>query len=249
MIEFRDVTFRYRGSDRDVLTNLSFRIPAKGVTAVMGANGSGKSTSALLMNGTLTPDSGVVEVDSVATTAWNPRSDLSRTVGVVFQDPNLQFTSLTVEREIAFGLENANTPFDVMHTAVEEFLLRFGLGGIRDVSPAILSGGEKQRVALASVAVLRPRYLVLDEATTLLSPDSRRRLLADAISDARWRASALVLITQYPEEAALADHVVILSKGELALQGDPVLLSDKAAVLFQLGVPVSLRARLAADEH
>ncbi|MDH4070302.1 MAG: ATP-binding cassette domain-containing protein [Ignavibacteria bacterium] len=249
MIEFRDVTFRYPGSDIDVLRNLSFRIPGKGVTAMMGANGSGKSTSALLMNGILTPASGVVEVDSVPTTEWNPQSDLRRLVGVVFQDPNLQFTSMTVEREIAFGLENAKIPFDLMRGSVEEFLGRFDLSGIRDQSPASLSGGEKQRVALASVAVSCPHYLVLDEATTLLSPRARRKLLADAIAEAGSRESALVLITQFPDEALLADHVVIIGNGAVVLQGGPEVLAASAAELIRLGVPVSLRDRLIADEY
>ena len=245
MIEFRNVSFRYDNAG-EVLRDLTFSISSSGMTAVMGANGSGKSTAALCMNGSLVPDSGDVFVDGV-TTRERARSSLTTRVGIVFQDPNHQFTSMTVEREVAFGLENLNTPPGEMHSRTDLALREFGLEAVRDQLPGDLSGGEKQRVALAAVAVLRPAYLVLDEATTLLSPATRTSVLAYARRDAERRGSALIVITQFPSEAMPADRLVVLNHGMLAFDGPPSLLHDRSVDLLRIGVPVLLRDRLLHD--
>jgi len=249
VIEFRGVSFRYTGVSDWVLRDISFLIPGTGVTAIMGANGSGKSTAALCMNGVLNPERGDILVDGINTREGSRVHEIRRSVGVVFQDPHLQFTSLTVEREIAFGLENINVNPKEMRRRVDSVLSTFGLGHLRDELPGSLSGGEKQRLALAAVAVLDPRYLVLDEATTLLSPVSRRSILMLAREDAERRDGALVVITQFPGEAKQASHLIVFHNGDVAYGGPPSRLHESPEDFVSLGVPVALRERLGWDGH
>jgi len=249
MIEFRNVTYRYPGGSRQVLDGLSFRIPDEGITAIMGANGSGKSTAALCMNGILLPDSGSVVVDGTVTGEVSNHAAVRRTVGIVFQNPNHQFTSLTVERELAFGLENAGTDYDEMKERVDECLRLFELEDYRTLLPASLSGGEKQRVALAAVAILEPKYLVLDEATSLLSPLTRKTILRLIALNAAKTRSAVILITQFPNEAMLADRLMVFNAGSLGREGVPGMLLRKVDDLRSFGIQVPLSARLERHEH
>jgi energy-coupling factor transporter ATP-binding protein EcfA2 len=247
VIEFVNVEYRYPHSSSTVLRGLSLRIPDHGMVSIMGANGSGKSTAALCMNGILVPRNGTVTVDGLKTSEAEERKNIRRSVGVVFQNPNRQFTSLTVERELAFGLENAGMGREEMASKVEEFLELFDLGRYRETMPSMLSGGEKQRVALASVAVLDPRYLVLDEATSLLAPESRRMILRYAIETTRRRETTLVLITQFPEEAMLADQLMVFRHGTLEEAGHPQELLRNTGLMNHLGISVPLSLQLGID--
>lgn len=249
MIEFRNVTYRYPEGSRRVLDGLSFRIPDEGITAIMGANGSGKSTAALCMNGILLPDSGSVVVDGIATDKKSNHTAVRRAVGIVFQNPNHQFTSLTVERELAFGLENAGRDYREMKERVEECLRLFELEDYRTQLPASLSGGEKQRVALAAVAILEPKYLVLDEATSLFSPLTRKAVLRLVALNAAKTKSAVVLITQFPGEAKLADRLLLFKAGSLGKEGVPGTLLREADDLRSFGIQVPLSARFERHEH
>jgi energy-coupling factor transport system ATP-binding protein len=244
MIEFKGVCFRYPGESVLVLNELSFRIPGQGVTAIMGANGSGKSTAALCMNGTLLPATGSVTLDGKSSADTMSAPFMRRTVGMVFQDPNNQLTSLTVERELAFGLENIGADVSEMRERVEEYLRLFGLERYRTLLPSSLSGGEKQRVAVAAAAIMEPRYLVLDEATSLLSPAARKKILHDVMVNAAKQRSSLVLITQFPQEAMLANRLLVLCKGALAWEGNPADLLRDGATLKSLGIQVPLGPRL-----
>ncbi len=249
MIEFRSVDFRYPDSSGNVLERLSFRIPDHGITAIMGANGSGKSTAALCMNATLVPGAGEVIVNGLSTRDKGNKSAVRKTVGVVFQDPNRQFTSLTVERELAFGLENIGMQRQEMSERVGHFLRLFNLEQYRMTAPASLSGGEKQRVALASVAIMNPGYLVLDEATSLLAPAARQSILRHVNLVAGEQGCAAVLITQFPQEAMLADRLVIFQKGRVEREGPPGEIFRDGAGLKYLGIPVPLSARLGTDGY
>jgi energy-coupling factor transport system ATP-binding protein len=246
MIDVRDLSFQYPGSSSDVLHGVSFQIRDGSFTAIMGSNGSGKSTLARCLNGLLSPTAGSVTIDGHRTDENASVREIRRCVGMVFQDPNLQMTSFTVEREIAFGLENRGVDRAEMHRRVEEQLTEFHLSQYRDRPLTHLSAGEKQRVAISSVVVLQPRYLILDEATSLLSGFSRRAVI-DLVRRLHDESGmAILLITQFPSESLNAGRLIVLHKGGVIADGDPAAVFDQDAErLHACGVPLPVGRRVA----
>lgn len=243
MIVVDALTYRYPGAARDALHAVSLQIAEGSFTAIIGGNGSGKSTLACCLNGLLRPTVGRVLVDGLDTTDDVCLAAIRRRVGLVFQDPNLQMTSPTIERELGFGLQNTALPTPEIQQRVREELLRLQLEHRRRDPPSSLSGGEKQRLALACVMMLRPRYLVLDEPTTFLSSASRRRLMTELETLYRHEKTALVLITQYFEEALRADRVIVFNKGNVMFDGDLGHLRRERSILHASGVLLSGEAR------
>jgi energy-coupling factor transporter ATP-binding protein EcfA2 len=214
-----------------------------GFIAILGANGSGKSTLAHVLAGLLMPSSGTVTIDGVPGNTPSGLRQLRRAVGLIFQDPNMQITSSTVERELAFGLQNLGMRSDAMKDRVEAYLERFDLERYRKTSPHELSGGEKQRLAIAAVMILQPQYLILDEATALLPPRSKRALLDMAMTMRREHSLGILLITQSPLEALEADQVIVLRDGRPALSAPPRDAFSESSLLDRCHVPVPLRFR------
>lgn len=177
MIEFENVTMRY--GDLTVLDRLSLRITERRV-AVVGANGSGKSTFARLLNGLVSPTEGTVRIDGLSTTA-DARA-VRRKVGFVFQNPDNQIVYPLVEEDIAFGLKNLKLPKAEIAARVDAVLARYGMEHLRQRSAHLLSGGQKQMLAISAVLVMEPAYVVFDEPTTLLDLRNKRRV-ARAIAD------------------------------------------------------------------
>ena len=221
MIDVRSLTVRYPGAGQDALSGVSLGVPDGAFVALMGGNGSGKSTLARALNGLLRPSAGSVTVDGMTTADDDALPHIRKRVGMVFQNPHLQVTSLTVEREIAFGLQNLGMATDALRLGVDEQLAASGLASLRRRAPRTLSGGEQQRLALAAVLVMRPAHLVLDEATSLLSPASRAALLDAVRDERRERGTTVILITQFADEALAADRLVILREGNVADDGEP----------------------------
>ncbi|MFH1011999.1 MAG: ATP-binding cassette domain-containing protein [bacterium] len=212
MIQLESVSFAYPGQPL-VLCNISFELHQGEAIALIGPNGSGKSTLALLLNGLLQPSSGTVRVDGLETTNPEHRTEIRRRVGLLFQNPEQQIIANTVAEEIAFGLELLNMPRAEMQTRVGELLKEFRLEAFAVRRPEELSGGEKQRLALAAIMAIRPTYLVLDEPTALLDREGREQLLS-LLSSIRHQAGIL-FITPFPEETAFAGRLLFLSEGAL----------------------------------
>ncbi len=245
MIELENVSFRYKKDDPWVLESISLEIHPGQSYAIMGPNGSGKTTLIRLLNGLLRPTDGKVVVDGMSTRESDKLVDIRKSVGMVFQNPDNQIVSATVEREIAFGMENLGVDQKTMHAQVDEMLDRFRLSPYRFQSPHYLSGGEKQRLALATVLAMHPHYLVLDEPTSLLDPVSRREILtilrslpSEKVDD---QAMSTILITQFPEETLDADHLIILYQGGIALQGPPHKVYENIDFLQEIGLETPAR--------
>jgi energy-coupling factor transport system ATP-binding protein len=220
MITLSELTFAYSGQ-APVLDRISLEIAAGSHVAIMGPNGSGKSTLALLMKGLLSPTGGSVAVDGFqASIGENARDEVMQRVGIIFQNPENTIVSTTVEREIAFGLENLGVPGAEMQERVEEALRMFKLEEYRFASPDRLSGGEKQRLALAAVMVMQPEHLILDEPTSLLDPAGSARILG-LISEAAARGITVIHITQFAAEALAAERAIVLANGGVARDGAP----------------------------
>ncbi|MFQ5649046.1 MAG: ATP-binding cassette domain-containing protein [bacterium] len=254
MIEIVNLHFQYRnpeGAPVEVLTGIDLVVHAGESVALMGANGSGKTTLARCLNGLLQPTEGEVRIDGLNTNENNQLPEIRRRVGMVFQNPENQIVSATVEREVAFGLENLAVPHDQMHAIVAEMLRVFHLEPYRLHPPHLLSGGEMQRLALASVMAMRPDVIIFDEPTSLLDPASRA-LLLELIAQLHQRnarnqnpAVTPLFITQSPEEALPFERLLVLHKGKIAFDGAPVDVFQKVDELQEIGVPVPVEFEVA----
>jgi energy-coupling factor transport system ATP-binding protein len=217
--------------------------------AVIGGNGSGKSTLAKHLNALLTPTAGEVRVDGMDTRDPEATWAIRQRVGMIFENPDDQLVAAVVEEDVAFGCENLGLPPAEIRARVDAALRAVGLERLRRRPPHLLSGGQKQRVAIAGVLAMRPRCLVLDEATAMLDPRGQAEVMETALRLCRQDGLALVLITHAMEEAALADRVVVLAEGRVALAGPPAEVFGQEEALASLRIeppPVARLARLLA---
>jgi energy-coupling factor transport system ATP-binding protein len=220
MIVLDRLTYSNHG-ETPVLREISLAVGSGSHVAVMGPNGSGKSTLALLVKGLYLPTGGTITVDGFSAAAdEHSRFEVMKRVGIVFQNPDDTIIGTTVERELAFGLENLGVPDAEMRERVNEALDRFDLSRHRHTSPDHLSGGERQRLALAAVMVMRPAYLILDEPTSLLDPSGADRIRS-LIRDAARNGATVIHITQSAAEALDADRVIVLMDGAVARDCPP----------------------------
>jgi len=243
MIDVKNLFYRFPLASNDVLSGVNLKVEKGEFVALMGANGSGKTTLARCLNGLVQPTGGSVTVDGHSVTQENLRA-IRRRVGMIFQDPNTAITSPTVEREIAFGLQNLSVPRRVMREKTEMVLEQFHLTKLRHVSPMDLSGGEKQRLAIAAVIVLEPSYLVLDEATSFLPSSSRNEVLGLVDELRKELQVGVFLVTQFPEEALHANSLLILHEGRVVASGRPEDVFSKTEMITGYGVSIPLEYNL-----
>lgn len=222
MIEVQDVGLTYHGAEASALSNVCLSIRPGESVAIAGASGSGKTTLLRLLNGLRLPTSGRVIVDDMDTADEKHVWEIRRRVGLIFQNPDNQLVSTTVEREIAFGMENLGLDRAEMRERISDVLSKLSLGSLRDRPPHHLSGGEKQRVAVAAVLAMRPTYLLLDEPTSLLDALGRREVWNIIAGLAEDASCAVVHVTQFPEEIALATRAIVLESGRLVFDGSPL---------------------------
>jgi energy-coupling factor transport system ATP-binding protein len=233
MIKTHNLTFAYPGQP-PVLHDINLAIADGTHVAVSGPNGSGKTTLSLLIKGLLVPSSGTVSVDGFCSGDEISRFEIRKHVGLVFQNPDNTIVTTSVESELAFGLENLGVAPEEMNKRIEETLRRFNLVDYRHTNPSHLSGGEKQRLALASVMIMNPTYLILDEPTALLDPPSRR-MLFDSIQEIVRKGTTVIHITQFETEAFIADRVVVLDKSGICLDGKPEDVIPRTQVFKSCG--------------
>ncbi|WP_099210359.1 energy-coupling factor ABC transporter ATP-binding protein [Thermococcus henrietii] len=248
MIEVRKVTFRYPRSKRPALMDVSLKIEDGEFVGILGPSGSGKSTLALTLNGIIPSSirgafSGEVIVRDQKTgetfkTTETPVSKLSTLVGLVLQNPESQLFNMTVEDEVAFALENLGLPREEIAERVEWALKVVGLEGLENEFPPNLSGGEKQRLAIASVIAMKPSHLVLDEPTSQLDPKGKREVLR--VVEELNRAGTTVVMVEHDSRFLFrkADRLVVLNGGRVILQGNPREVAERVEELIEVGVKV-----------
>lgn len=223
---------------KQVLKGVSLDIPRGGFTAVLGHNGSGKSTIAKHMNAILLPCGGKVYVDGIDTCDEEKLFDIRRRVGMVFQNPDNQIVATIVEEDVAFALENMGVPPDEMRERVDDALKSVGMYEYREHSPHQLSGGQKQRVAIAGIIAMRPECIVLDEPTAMLDPKGRKEVLKTIRKLNADFGITIILITHYMEEAALADRIVVMDNGEIIMDGVPHEVFSNVELMKKVGLDV-----------
>lgn len=244
-IEAIDVAFSYGGQEpRVALDGVSFRVARGEFVAVLGMNGSGKSTLALHLNALLLPKGGTVTVDGMATSDPDSTWAIRDRVGMVFQNPDNQIVAAVVEEDVAFGPENQGVAPEEIRSRVESTLATVGMTAHRTRPPHQLSGGQKQRVAIAGALALRPVCLVLDEATAMLDPSGRREVLEVVRRLNRDLGMAIIWITHFMDEAALADRVVVMAAGKVEMDGPPRTVFTQVDRLrsLRLDVPPAVSA-------
>jgi energy-coupling factor transport system ATP-binding protein len=243
MIDVRDLGFTYPGG-REVLRAVSFRVEKGARVGLLGENGSGKTTLARLVSGLGEPSAGSVSVDGLTTADEKSVYEARRRVGLVFQDPERQIIETTVEREIGFGPRNLGLEPDEVRERVESALGLFGLARLRKRPCHLLSAGEKQLLAVASVFAMKPGYIVLDEPTALLDPSARRTLLR-ALDDLLAETGAgMLFISMRLEDVWLCDEVMYLVQGRIDFRGGR---DDLLRHMRESGVPLHGLGLLASE--
>ncbi len=251
IIEFNNVDFSYVSEDENekeiripVLKNLNLNIEKGSFTAILGHNGSGKSTIAKLTNGILVPDKGSVVVEGMSTSDEDKIFDIRAKVGMVFQNPDNQIVSSIVEEDVAFGCENLGIPPEECRKRVDDALETVGMSEFALKSPSKLSGGQKQRVAVAGIIAMKPDCIVLDEPTAMLDPSGRREVIQTIMRLNKEEGITIVLITHYMDEAVKADRVIIFDGGEIKLDGTPKQVFAESDKVKALGLDIPQSTQL-----
>ncbi|MBE5039860.1 energy-coupling factor transporter ATPase [Ructibacterium gallinarum] len=224
------------GQDIPVLRDVSLSINKGEFLAVLGHNGSGKSTIAKHLNAILTPVSGRVLVEGIDTSDPDRLYDIRQRVGMVFQNPDNQMVANIVEEDVAFAPENLGVPPQEIRQRVDAALAAVNMTAFRRHAPHMLSGGQKQRVAIAGVLAMQPDILVLDEPTAMLDPSGRAEILSTIKKLNQSLGMTVVLITHYMDEAVQADRVVVIDQGEIKMQGTPKQIFPQVQELKKLGL-------------
>ncbi|WP_438468281.1 energy-coupling factor ABC transporter ATP-binding protein [Streptococcus pluranimalium] len=244
MIEVSNLFFKYKEDQEDyTLKDVSFHVKPGEWLSIVGHNGSGKSTTARLLDGLLLAESGDIHIAGKKLTEeniWEIRQD----IGMVFQNPDNQFVGATVEDDVAFGLENKGISYSEMTNRVTEALALVGMTAFKTREPARLSGGQKQRVAIAGALATRPKILIFDESTSMLDPDGRQELLETIQKIRRQFDMTIISITHDLDEVALSDRVIVMKSGEIESISTPRELFSRGNDLVALGLDLPFTVRL-----
>ncbi len=255
IIEAKELEFDYITRDEEAkvtevnraINGVSLEIEAGSFVAILGHNGSGKSTFAKTLNGILLPSSGTVLISGMNTADDAKLLDIRREVGMVFQNPDNQIIANIVEDDVGFGPENLGVPTPEIWQRVDAALAAVGMTAFRLKSPNHLSGGQKQRVAIAGVMAMRPKCIVLDEPTAMLDPNGRKEVIRTVTELNRREGVTVVLITHYMEEVIGADRLVVMDDGKVIMDGAPREIFTRVEELKRLRLDVPQATELAYE--
>ena len=233
------------GKTFDALKDVTAQIKKGEFTAIIGTNGSGKSTLARHLNALLIPTEGELIVEGMHTSDAGRVWDIRQKVGMVFQNPDNQLVAAVVEEDVAFGPENLGVPPEEIRERVDLALEKVGMTSYRKQAPSMLSGGQKQRVAIAGVLAMKPDCIVLDEPTAMLDPKGRKEVMDTIHELNKTEGITIVLITHFMEEAVTADHILVIDKGVLKMEGTPREIFSQADKVTEIGLDVPVPADLA----
>ncbi len=242
IIKTENLTFSYPADEgrepRAALNGVDLTIEKGSFVVILGHNGSGKSTLAKHMNAVLLPAGGKVWVNGMDTLDDNLLLEIRRRVGMVFQNPDNQIVANVVEEDVAFGPENVGVPTDEIRRRVDKALAAVGMDKFTMHAPHHLSGGQKQRIAIAGIIAMEPECIVLDESTAMLDPNGRKEVLHTVKELNREKNITIVLITHHMSEAAMADRVVVMDGGTVAMDGTPREILPRMQELRAIGLDV-----------
>ena len=245
----RDEEGNVTGINR-ALDGVTLQVKEGDFIAVLGANGSGKSTFAKHLNALLTPTEGTLYVGGMECGDHTKDLDIRKTVGMVFQNPDNQIISNVVEEDVGFGPENIGVPTDEIWKRMEEALKNVGMYAYRKNSPNKLSGGQKQRVAIAGILAMKPRCIILDESTAMLDPGGRKAVIDTISRINRVEKITVIVITHYMEEVTGADYVYVMDSGKVVMEGSPREIFARSRELeeHRLAVPEAVKVAMLLRE-
>lgn len=255
IVEAKNLTFEYIRRDEEgnvegittAVDNVNIDIKAGDFVAVLGHNGSGKSTFAKHLNALVMPTEGTVYVDGMDTKDSGNTLSIRQTAGMVFQNPDNQIVGTLVDEEVGFGPENIGVPTEEIWERVEKSLKAVGMYQFRSASPNKLSGGQKQRVAIAGIVAMKPKCIVLDEPTAMLDPLGRKEVLNVLHELNRKENVTIILITHYMEEVIDADYVYVMDGGKLVMDGTPRKIFTQVEMLKSMRLDVPQVTELAYE--
>ncbi len=255
IVEAKNLTFEYIRRDEEgnvegittAVDNVNIDIKAGDFVAVLGHNGSGKSTFAKHLNALVMPTEGTVYVDGMDTKDSGNTLSIRQTAGMVFQNPDNQIVGTLVDEEVGFGPENIGIPTEEIWERVEKSLKAVGMYQFRNASPNKLSGGQKQRVAIAGIVAMKPKCIVLDEPTAMLDPLGRKEVLNVLHELNRKENVTIILITHYMEEVIDADYVYVMDGGKLVMDGTPRQIFTQVETLKSMRLDVPQVTELAYE--
>ncbi len=249
IIDVRNITFEYPSAEEggtpiSVLREMSLEIQEGSFTAVLGRNGSGKSTFSKHLNALLVPSKGHVIVCGMDTSDDDNAWEIRKNAGMVFQNPDNQIVAAVVEEDVAFALENIGLESSEIRKRIDEAMKRTGVYELRKKSPHMLSGGQKQRVAIAGAAAMKPRCIIFDEPTAMLDPQGREEVI-NLIHSLKDDGITIIMITHFMEEAADADRIIVINDGGVMLDGKPEEIFLEAKKIEEAGLSVPPTVRIA----
>ena len=240
IISVENLAYTYPGMDNEpgvvVFEDMNLTVEEGTFVAILGTNGCGKSTLAKHFNSILLPTGGKVYVCGIDTANEERILQVRRNVGMVFQNPDNQIVANVVEEDVAFGPENLGVSSPEIRHRVNKALKQVGMYEYREHAPHLLSGGQKQRVAIAGVIAMEPKCIVLDEPTAMLDPRGRREVMETISKLNKEKDITVVLITHHMDEAAQAQRVIVLHKGQVALDGKPQEVFSQVEKLHDMGL-------------
>ena len=249
-IDASKLKFAYVSEDGDytfALNGVDIQVAQGEFVAILGRNGSGKSTFAKLVNALNLPTEGKMVVAGMDTTDEANLLDIRKTAGMVFQNPDNQLVATIVEEDIAFGPENLGLPREEIYDRIDYALSTVHMEAYRGHAPHMLSGGQKQRIAIAGVLAMKPKLIVFDESTAMLDPKGRQDILELIRQLNREEKITIVLITHYMDETVHADRLVVMRNGFVLREGKPQEIFFDRELLAQAGLIAPFAAQLSMD--
>ena len=248
IIKGENLSYKYSESDLVfAVKDVSLQVKRGEFLAVLGRNGSGKSTIAKNFNGLFTPTEGVILVDDIDTRDEEKIWSIRQNVGMVFQNPDNQIVATVVEEDVAFGPENLGVPSEEIRKRVDSALNKVKMFEFKRNAPHLLSGGQKQRVAIAGILAMEPKCIIFDEATSMLDPSGRKEIMDIMKKLNKNLGITIITITHYMNEAAEADRIIVMDKGEIRLEGTPREIFQNVEEIKNMGLDVPQMTELAFE--
>ena len=251
MIKSEDLVFKYVNAEEQTekvaINHVSMEVKKGEFLVILGHNGSGKSTMAKHMNALLLPSGGKMYVDGLDTSDIENLWEVRRRAGMVFQNPDNQLVATIVEEDVAFRPENLGVDPKEIRERVDDSLKAVGMYEYRKHAPHLLSGGQKQRIAIAGILAMRPKCIVLDEPTAMLDPSGRNEVMKTIKEVNKKFGITIILITHYMDEAAQADRIIVMDKGEKVMEGVPREIFSQVEKIKSIGLDVPQVTELAYE--
>jgi energy-coupling factor transport system ATP-binding protein len=251
MVECKELVYKYNGTENEegkvAINGVNLSVKKGEFLVVLGRNGSGKSTLAKHINALLLPSGGKVYVEGIDTSDPNNVWSVRNKAGMVFQNPDNQIVATIVEEDVAFGPENLGIASEEIRQRVDDSLKKVGMFDYRRHAPHLLSGGQKQRIAIAGILAMRPNCIVFDEPTAMLDPSGRKEVIRTIKEINKNYGITIILITHFMEEAAEADRIIVMDKGNLVMQGTPREIFKEVDTMKKIGLDVPQMTELAYE--